>query len=504
MKYTILFGGKAGQGPNMLSEVVSEGLINRGYYVFYSRDYQSLIRGGHNFNTLTFSDKPVHSNNSEINILVCLDDNTERVHKSGLNKKALILKGEKTNAYFAGVLFKLLGLDFRDLEHNFRNIKNFDSNIREARLGFNDEKRNLGLTKINSGASSKFMNGNQAIAKGAIASGLNFYYSYPMTPATPLMMELGQLELDKSNKHRAIEMESEISVINTALGSSLVGSKSMVGTSGGGFDLMTESLSLSGMAEIPIVIYLSQRPGPSTGVATYTSQADLNLARFSGHGEFSRVVIAPGDIKESAEKTSECFYLSQKFRIPCILIGDKHLGESKGTFEGDFKIIESPKSITKPERFNSYESDKNQNMIATEDAKVIAKNAEYRLKKHEEIGREAQVFEQHKVYGNKNSKNIILSWGSTKGAILDAIDDFNLDIKFIQVLYIEPFSTKIKEELKNSKKILVAENNSTSQLSKLMAEKTNIIIEDKNKILKYDGRPFFSDEIAQEILRRLK
>jgi len=278
----------------------------------------------------------------------------------------------------------------------------------------------------------------------------------------------------------------------------------MVGTSGGGFDLMTESLSLSGMAEIPIVIYLSQRPGPSTGVATYTSQADLNLARFSGHGEFSRVVIAPGDIKESAEKTSECFYLSQKFRIPCILIGDKHLGESKGTFEGDFKIIESPKSITKPERFNSYESDKNQNMIATEDAKVIAKNAEYRLKKHEEIGREAQVFEQHKVYGNKNSKNIILSWGSTKGAILDAIDDFNLDIKFIQVLYIEPFSTKIKEELKNSKKILVAENNSTSQLSKLMAEKTNIIIEDKNKILKYDGRPFFSDEIAQEILRRLK
>jgi len=483
--------------------------LSRGYYVFYSRDYESLIRGGHNFNTLSFSNEPIHSNTADIDILVCLDEKTEEMHKKKLKKTSMVLSGEHGNMFFAGQLYKILGIEVEVLEKQMKKLKNFVENMKEAFKGYNSEKRTLGLPKINPNAHSsiRFMNGSQAIVYGALKSGLDFYYAYPMTPATPIMMELGLAQLDKNNHHKVVELESEIAVINAALGSSLVGSKAMIGTSGGGFDLMTESLSLAGMAEIPLVIYLSQRPGPSTGVATYTAQGDLNLARFSGHGEFSRVVIAPGDMKESAEKTGECFYLSQKYRIPCILLGDKHLGESKETFENQIEIMPSINSITKPERFNSYEADSSKDKIATESSDVIKKNMELRLKKQAIIEREVENLETHKIYGNENSRTVVVAWGSVKGAVLDALkilEEEKTEIKFLQIIYIEPFSEKITHELDKARRVIVVENNSTSQLSQLLAEKSQIVVENKNKILRYDGRPFLADELAKEIKRRLR
>ncbi len=509
MKYNILIGGAAGQGSNIITDIVSEGLLNKGYYVFYSRDYQSLIRGGHNFNLLSFSDEPVYSNSSGIDILVCLDSKTEDIHKKALKKNAIVLSGSNPNMFFAGQIYKILGIELEILEKQMKKLKNFVENMKEALKGYNSEKRNLGLPKLNQNAHGglRFMTGSQAIAYGALKSGLDLYYAYPMTPATPLMMELGQMQLEKDSRHKVIELESEIAVINAALGSNLLGSKAMIGTSGGGFDLMTESLSLAGMAEIPLVIYLSQRPGPSTGVATYTSQGDLNLALHAGHGEFSRIVIAPGDSKESIEKTNECFYLSQKYRVPCILLGDKHLAESKQSFESELDLREVESSIVKPERFNSYEADEDKDEIASEEAGVIKKNHDKRLKKQKIIEKDIENFEAYKTFGNTNSKNLILSWGSTKGSIIDALkilEEQDKSAKFIQILIVEPFSRKIISELNKAKKIIVVENNSTSQLSRLLAEKAQIVVDDKNKILRYDGRPFLSDELAEEIRRRLK
>jgi len=125
------------------------------------------------------------------------------------------------------------------------------------------------------------------------------------------------------------------------------------------------------------------------------------------------------------------------------------------------------------------------------------------MKKQEEINGEAESFEMFKVYGKQSSKNLIIGWGSTKGAILDAITEGKIDAKFLQILYIDPFSRKIKPILEEARKIVIVENNSTSPLSGLIAQKTGIIINDKNKILRYDGRPFFSDELAKEIKERL-
>jgi pyruvate/2-oxoacid:ferredoxin oxidoreductase alpha subunit len=206
--------------------------------------------------------------------------------------------------------------------------------------------------------------------------------------------------------------------------------------------------------------------------------------------------------------TNDCFYFSHKYRVPSIFLIDKHLGESKFLFEKDklLKQIKEIKGNVKVgERFNSYERDKKLNNIATEDAGVIKANFDARMKREKEIAKEAERFEQIKVYGNKISKNIILSWGSTKGAILDAINENKLDVKFVQILYMSPFPTKqIKDIIGKAKRIIVVENNSESPLSRLVAEKIGFIVEDKNKILRYDGRPFFSDELAEEIKRRLK
>ena len=504
MRCDIIFGGKAGQGPNILTEVVSAGLIKKGFYVFYSRDYQSLIRGGHNFNMLSFSDFPIYSNSSKIDILICLDKNTLAVHKKDLKKKGIVIKGEEENMFFAGAVYKILGIDLKILEDELRKLKNYDENVTHARKGYEHEKRKIKLyDPIKPIQTLNFMNGSQAISVGAVNSGLDYYYAYPMTPATPVLTELAQMQLEKNMKHKIVELENEIAVIIAGLGTSITGKKVMVGSSGGGFDLMTEGLSMAGMAEIPIVIYLSSRPGPGTGVATYTSQGELNLALYSGHGEFSRLVLAPGDPKECTELTNQAFYFSQKYKVPSLILTDKHLAEAKYLIENSQKILPVETSIINMERYNSYEHDKNEHSIATEDKKIIKKNFERRMKKQEEINKEVENFEMFKIYGKQNSKNLIIGWGSTKGAILDAISESKIDAKFLQILYMEPFSRKIGKILEEARNVIIVENNATSPLSNLIAQKTGIIIQDKNKILRYDGRPFFSNELAKEIKERL-
>jgi len=494
MKYNILFGGKAGQGPNFLTNILDQALIKKGFYVFYSRDYQSLIRGGHNFNVLTFSEKPIFSNESKIDLIVALDENTITIHKKELKKNSVMIIGKEPNSFFAGRLFKALGLSLKELENQLKKEKHFKENLKESKKGFSSQKCTTKLPNTNK-TSIDFQNGTQGLTEGAIKSGLDIYYAYPMTPATPLLGELANKQ--KKENILVLELENEIGIINAALGSAMTGAKTMIGTSGGGFDLMSESISLSGMAEIPLVIYLSQRPGPATGVATYTAQGDLNIARHAGHGEFNRVVLAPGTPLESEELTNQAFYLSQLYKIPVILIGDKHLAESYYSTSKKPKIV-SVKKITSLKRYNSYEKDAQGN--ATENAELTSQNAKNRLKIKALIKKECKKFSQYETYGKKNSKNLIISWGSTKGAILDAIQDLNCG--FLQIKYIDPFPEI--EKLIKGKNLILVENNATAQLGDLIREKTGIEIKDKNKILRYDARPFLCDDLEKEIRGKLK
>lgn len=492
MKYNILFGGKAGQGPNFLTHLLGRALIKKGFYVFFSRDYQSLIRGGHNFNVLTFSDKPVFSNESKIDLVLALDENTLKIHQKEIKNNCVKIVGKENNAFFAGKLFKALGLEFKELEKQLKLENHFKENLKEAKKGFEVQEISFKLPKVPK-KKFNFMNGTQGISEGAIKSGLDIYYAYPMTPATPLLGELA--EKQKKEKILVLELENEIGIINAGTGSAMTGANTMIGTSGGGFDLMSESLSLLGIAEIPLVIYLAQRTGPGTGVATYTAQGDLNIARHAGHGEFNRIVVAPGTPLEAEELTNQAFYLSQKFKIPSIILSDKHLAESNYCFSEKAKISKVPKN-TEFKKYHSYE--KLEDGTSTEDATVVKKNVDKRLQIGKNIEKEAKKFSMYEIHGKKNSKNLIISWGSTKGAILDAIQGLNCE--FLHIKYIEPFPN-IKKVIEGKNLILV-ENNATGQLGNLIREKTGVEI--KNKILRYDARPFLSDELNLEIKKKLK
>lgn len=504
MRFNVLIGGKAGQGPNLLAHALGRVLIRRGMYVFYSREYESLIRGGHNYNVITFSNKPVYSNDTQIEVLVALDEESIHLHKDKLHKNSVIIKGEEgndSNMHLAGKLFKILGIEFELLDEELKIIgKRYEENAKETKKGYDEVEKKFDLQEsIPSKGKLSFKNGSMGIADGAIGAGLDVYYAYPMTPATPVMGELAGSQLEYN--HIVIELENEIAVANAGVGSAITGAKTMVGTSGGGFDLMTETLSLTGMAEVPLVFYLSQRPGPATGVATGQAQGDLNIARHSGHGEFPRVVIAPGDAKEAGESASEAFYFSQKFKIPSIIISDKHLSESFYTIEGEPELTYSDKT-TSFGRYNSYE--KNIEGSASDNPKTVAQNVQNRIKKAFEIEKEAENFEQYKIYGNKNSENVILAWGSTKGAILDAINWDKINAKLIQIVYIEPFAKEHLWKELLGKNLILIENNSTCQLGQLIKEKTGFNVSPRNRITRYDGKSFLRNELSLEIRRRLK
>ncbi len=552
MVLRILIGGKAGEGVARISYIIGKIFTNFGYYVFNYRDYQSLIKGGHNFNILRISSNNVSSHEEEnIDIMIALDENTINLHQNKMRDggivicdesiskivpKNLIVVGINTseilkkygappiakNTVLLGVLLKILSIKPREVSGVIKkNLKNPELQIKLLNDSFNTVQKNIIKIK-RVGRKKYFISGTEAIGLGAIYAGLDVYIAYPMTPATPLLHFLAK----RQSKHKilVLQLENEIAVINAALGASYAGAISMIGTSGGGFDLMSEALSLQGISEIPLVVYLAQRVGPGTGVPTYTEQADLNIALYSGHGEFPRIVVAPGDANDALLRTVEAFYLSQKYRLLSVILGDKHLGESNFSYDkiklprikirkkfakGDKKKLFSYYRITvdgvSPRavpgetlvKANSYEHD--ELGITTEDKDVTSAMKEKRNRKMQNLVFEINKFEPVKVFGEGN--NLIISWGSTKGAILDALDKLN-DFKFAQIVYLSPFPKEIVKNLvETSSKVFLIENNSTGQLGSLIKKEVGFDVE--NVILKYDGRPFTPNYVIKKISEKL-
>ena len=381
------------------------------------------------------------------------------------------------------------------------------------KLGVVKEK----LKKV--GKARYFISGSEAVGIGAIASGMDMYIAYPMTPSTPVLHFLAKRQV--KNNILTLQLENEIGVANAAIGASFAGAKTMIGTSGGGFSLMSEALSLAGMSENPLVVYLCQRPGPATGIPTYQAQGDLKLALNIGHGEFPRIVVAPGDPQEVIIRTQEAFYLAAKYRSLSIVLSDKHLAESnythtkitKSNLKTDRFILTNPTKdyksykITKTGtslravpgqgpvvRGTSYEHNEYGNTVEEPEWSVIMNDK--RLRKMDYIKKEVDKFKPATVHGK--GRNLIIGWGSTKGAIVDSLSQLK-NFRFLQISYINPFPKNIvKKEIEKSNRVVLVENNATGLLGDIIAEQTGHII--KKKILKYDGRPF----IAKDIIRKLK
>jgi len=330
------------------------------------------------------------------------------------------------------------------------------------------------------------------------------------------------------------QAEDEISAVLLSMGANYAGTRSACGTSGGGLALMTEAISLAGMTETPLVIFDSQRPAPATGMPTWTEQGDLNFVLNIGHGEFPRIILAPGDIKEVFELTSKAFNLAEKYQTPVIVLLDKYLSESWFWEEQNSILLNQPK-IERGKLLTQEDLNENSNFLRyklTEDGispKSIPgmKNGEHLANsdEHDEKGYSTEdteirikmmgkrsnkinsiinEFESPEIYGPKEAKNTILCWGSTKGPATDAMNMINSKGNFINVLHfkeIYPLKTETIENFKNNNLIAV-ENNYSGQFADLVQNKTGIKI--TKRILKFNGSQFYSDELAKLIKEKIQ
>ena len=542
--YSILIGGAAGQGIKMAGLIIAKLFNVLGYRVYIYEDYQSLIRGGHNFSQIRASGKEADSRKKKIDFLLALDENTLKIHKNNLAKNGSIIfnsdriKSEgigvhiekitkeeggpliMANTALIAAFAKIVGIDLKILKEVLgEELK------KQTELNFKIAEKTYSLTenliKVKGMARNNLllMTGNEATALGIKHAGLNLYFAYPMTPATSILNYLSRYQ-DEFNI-RTVQPEDEISVINMALGASFAGARSAVGTSGGGFGLMVEGLSLAGQTEVPILIIESQRAGPSTGVPTYNLQGDLNFVISAGHGDFPRFVIAPGDAEECLRYAGLGLNLAWQYQTPVILLLDKDISENTfNVSQKTFSLIKPVKpllwdrkgeyqryKITKDGisflafpgdakaivKANSYEHD--QYGITTDEEKTISEMQEKRQRKFQKMEKEVEKLPAVKVYGKKNAKTALISWGITKCAAKEAAE--NLGIKLIQPIIVEPFPRKqMARALKGVKKLISVEMNSSGQMAKVLNSQGFKV---DAKILKYNGRPFFVEEIETRL-----
>lgn len=545
--YSILVGGAAGQGSRKAGLLIAKLLNKYGYRIFIYDDYQSLIKGGHNFSVIRASEKEVLSRRENIDFLLALDKNTIEKHKKSLTKTSSIIYNSDEISGVNGIgiplkkitqeeggipimenvalvagFAKITGIDWqclkKTLQEEFK--EKSEINLKIAKRAYNETRSLIKIKKLNQ-KPLPLLTGNEALALGAVKAGLNFYFAYPMTPASGILHYLAE-HSEKFNI-AVLQLENEVAIINAAIGAAYAGARTMVGTSGGGFALMTEGLSLAAQSETPVVIVESQRMSPATGVPTYTEQADLLFCLSAGHGDFVRFVIAPGDADEAFYWAGETLNLSLKYQTPSILLIDKEVSESTFSFhpeiqkkvkikepltwknsKGEYQRYKITKNGISPLAFpgqkdivvkaTSYEHDEN-GITVEEDEKMIKAMQDKRLRKFEEMKKTVERLESIKVYGKKNSTKALIVWGSTKGPAKEAAE--RLGIKLIQLIVIEPFPEKqIKEALRGVKNIVLAETNALGQMEKVL---NCYGITVNKKILKYNGRPFTAEEIIEKI-----
>jgi len=549
---SVLIGGKAGFGIDTSSILIGNILSELGYRIYIYRDYPSLIRGGHTFSIIRGSSSFVSTHQNSIDYLLALNQETVDLHAGRLKRSSFVIYDSDTvridkvpenikstgipigkiiketgaseimrNTCIIAVFCKLIGISWPLTEKVLRqNIsKEIDLNLKAAFESYNQIWESYAVEIIKQ-KTLPVITGNEAVSLGLIQGGLDTYIAYPMTPSSGILHFLASVAEDFSLK--VIHPESEIAVMLMAEGASYAGEKVAVGTSGGGFCLMTEGLSLAGMAELPVTIVLGQRTGPSTGLPTYTGQTELFFSLYAGQGEFCRIVVAPGDAHEAYFWSAVCLNTAYKYQVPAIILTDKTLAEGNFSFDidkiddvkeeqvvfwdrqGVYKRYLNTGTGVSPITFvpekdnvikvNSYEHD--EYGITTEDAALTARMQEKRLRKEKYLIEELQKYKAVNVYGNFTSDVAILCWGSNKGVCFEAAEI--LGLKAIQPVVLQPFPwEQFKEALGTAKRIFCVENNNAGQLAVLLSQHG---IRIDKKILKYDGRPFSLDEL----LGRLK
>lgn len=442
------------------------------------------------------------------------------------------------NVVALGASFGLLKLPFDGLknviEFNFKKKGEqvISTNVAAALAGYNFIKNNI-KREFNYRAEPQknpdrmILNGNDGIVWGAIQAGCKFVSAYPMTPASGIMQGIAK----QSRKYNIVvkHTEDEISAINTAIGAAYTGVRALSASSGGGFALMVEAWGMAAMIEVPLVVVEAMRTGPSTGMPTWTGQGDLKFLLSASQGEFPRFVIAPGDVEQCFNLIQQAFNLAEKFQTPVMFITDKHLAVSHKWVENlDLEKVEiergsvvAEKDLNGTDNYRRYIHTESgvspRTLPGTKGGMYVANSDEHNEKGFSEEGAEERTkmmdkrfrkeeaargdFSPPKIEGDRNADITLISWGSTRGTILEAIKVLKKEgkkVNFLQIIYISPFPVEeVKAVFKRAKKVAIVENNKTGQLAGWLREQTGLVPD--YKILKYDGRPFFTEELVETI-----
>jgi 2-oxoglutarate ferredoxin oxidoreductase subunit alpha len=570
---TIRVGGQAGQGTQSVSFIMGKIFTHHGYYAFINQDVESRIRGGHNFNQVRIKDSPVGAISDTVHLLIALDQGTIEQDLPDLAEEGvMIFDGARTgfqparpnhvsvpleelavkagkskimiNSVATGAAFACLGFELQPLldrlgvEFGDKGKEVVENNRNSAVAGyqyFRDHFRGASPPTIPFAPATKekmMLSGSQAMALGAICSGMKFYAGYPMSPSTPIMEFIASMAKD----HNIIlePAEDEIAAINMIIGASFAGVRAMTATSGGGFCLMVEGLGLAGMTETPVVVVVAQRPGPSTGLPTRTEQADLRFVIHAAHGEFPRAVFAPGNIEQAFSLMGKAFNMADRYQTPVVILGDQHLNDSYFTVDQiDLKKIEIDRgeivsddqdsSGKDYKRYTWQESGVSPRILPGHPGAVlyadsdehteaghITESAEVRrrmvLKRMKKLDGMKKEMASPDIYPSEKAEIVLVGWGSTYGAMKEAAEVLNAEGFATQMVHFsEVFPFPSKDFLRNigdHSRVFAVEQNYTGQFGDLFSFETGLTV--FHKILKYDGRPFSPREIVTQVKERME
>jgi len=557
---SIVLCGQAGMGVQTVERLLTRILKLSGLNVFATKEYMSRIRGGMNSTLIRVSSGPVRAVVDRIDILIPLDKGAVQHVGRRISPETLILAetanlgddfdrkrcrcvdvpftqiatdiGNKiyANIVAVGTITGLFGIQLQAVSDTIKQYfaaKSQDvvqKNIEAAKAGheLGSHLANAGKIKMQIRADSQvqahiLLSGAEAVGLGAIAGGCNFIAAYPMSPSTGVLVFLSQHA--KAFGIIAEQAEDEIAAINMAIGAWYAGARAMVTTSGGGFALMTEGVSLSAMLEIPVVIHLAQRPGPATGLPTRTEQADLELALYAGHGEFPRIIFAPGTIQDAINLTQKAFNLADKYQVPVLILTDQYFIDSYyNTAAPDLSKLKIEKHITRTKKdYQRYELTKSgvsprgvpgfgEGLVVVDSdehdtAGHITEDLDLRIRMVDKRLRKGELQKKDNIppelIGPKNYKNLIVCWGSTRNIAKEALQKLDRDdAALLHFKQVYPLAAQTTEYLQKAEKTIIVENNATSQFAKLIKLQAGIDID--KKILKYNGLGFFVEELAEK------
>ena len=556
---SIVLCGEAGQGIQTVEHLLTRTLKLAGYNVFSTKEFMSRIRGGSNSTSIRVSAKRTSAFVDRADILIPLSRDAVKHVGNRISPETIVLgeegifggeyHGDKaidiplskiasevggriySNTIAVGMLLGLFGVEpgiLDDyLKHQFsdKGESVVQKNIEAAKRGYeiSNDLQSTGKMEIDVQRNSEvkddlLVSGTEAVAMGAIAGGCNFVSFYPMSPATGVSVFLAQ----HSEEFGVIveQAEDEIAAMNMVIGAWYAGARAMASTSGGGFALMVEGLSLAGILETPVVIHLGQRPGPATGLPTRTEQADLSFVLYSGHGEFPRIILTPGTIQDAFHLTQKAFNLADKYQVPVIILTDQYMLDSYYNIPSlDLSDVEFERYIVQTDReYKRYkltedvisprgipgfgdglvcvDSDEHdEEGYITEDFDLRVKMVGKRLKKLDLIREEIIPPE---LIGAQNYKTLLIGWGSTYGAIKEAMENLERDdVAFLHFKQAYPLHPSVPQALKKAERLVIIENNATCQFGDLVKLHTGCEIDEK--ILKYNGLPFSVEEVEESL-----